>query len=137
MGLIHILMQNIWVTLIVLVVIAIGLLVLSKHLSRAKCPKCKKRNCAIIGQQETSRQTVMFKEQETIKTVDNKHNLYGNVNTNYSKTVAQFGSPASTTIRTHKVPGERIHYLVTYQCNICNHNFRKNIYVDSKPPTVG
>ena len=134
MVLIQILTQHPWI--IGLVIIIIGLFVLSKYLSRAKCPKCKKRNCAIVGKQETSRQTVMFKEQEVIKTVDNKHNLYGNVNTNYSQVVSQFGKPTSTTIRNYKVPGERIHYVVTYQCNLCNHSFKRNTYVDNRPPTV-
>jgi hypothetical protein len=78
----------------------------------------------------------LFKEQEVIKQVENKHGLYGGAAQAHAELAAQFGKPDSTIIRKYKVPGERIHYLATYKCNDCEHTFSRNIYVDNKPTTV-
>jgi hypothetical protein len=124
-----------WINILIGVVV-VGLAILGIYLSLAKCPNCKKRNCVETGRKVTHRQQVMFEEKEVIKHVDNKKGLYGGAAQAHAELTSQFGAPDSTTIRTYKVPGERIHYLVTYKCSECAHVFTGNAYVDNRPPTV-
>jgi len=127
---------NNWLALIGIAIIVICLYLLVAHLSRVKCPKCGQRNCIEMSRKETSRQKVMFEEQEVLTHVENRQGLAGGFAKSHAELTAQFGKPDSTTIRKYKVPGERIHYLATYKCNDCEHTFSQNIYVDDKPPTV-
>jgi phage FluMu protein Com len=125
-----------WLILIGIVVLIIGLRILAAYFSRVKCPNCKKRNCVETDREETSRQQVMFEEEEVIKHVDNKRGSFGGVATSRAQLTAQFGKPDSITIRKYKVPGERVHYEVTYKCNDCGKNFTETTHVDIKAPTV-
>lgn len=121
---------------ITILLACLGLYILVSYLSRVKCPGCKKRHCSEASRKETSRQQIMFEEEEVIKHVENKHGLYGGAAKAHAELTSQFGKPDSTTIRKYKVPGERIHYKVTYKCNDCGHVFTGNTYVDNKAPVV-
>lgn len=123
-----------WIIGIVLFVIAI--VIISSYFNRIKCPNCKKRNCLEIKREETSRQQVMFEEEEIIKHVERKDGLYGGAQEAYAKLKSQVGAQDGTTIRKYKVPGERIYYKATYKCNNCGDTFTGNVYVDNRPPTV-
>ena len=125
-----------WLLIIAIIGIYIIFKVMSIQLSRTMCPKCKKRNCTETKRQETSRQQVLFEEEEVIKTVENKNGYFGGAAQSHAQLTAQFGKPDSTTIRKYKVPGERIHYRATYKCNECGNDFTSSIYEDVKPPTV-
>jgi len=122
-----------WILILIAVVLII---ILAAYFSRIKCPNCKKRHCVETGRKETHRQQVMFEEEEVIKHVENKKGLHGGSAQAHAQLKSQFGAPDSTTIRKYKVPGERIHYSVTYKCNDCAHVFTRNAYADNRPPTV-
>jgi ribosomal protein L37AE/L43A len=115
---------------------AVCLLILFAYFSRMKCPKCKKRNCAEVSRKETEREQVLFEEEEVITHVENKKGLSGGFAKSDAQVQAKFGAPSSTTVRKYKVPGERVHYLVTYKCNECEHSFTGTAYEDIKPRTV-
>ena len=83
------------------IVVLIAIAILAAYLSKAKCPRCRKRTATQLSSRKTGSTRISFKKKDTV--------------TN--------GSGKVIRTRHYTRPGIRTYYDVTYKCNACGEVF--------------
>lgn len=106
------------------------------HLSKIKCPECKKRKVTEISCEELRSEEILFKEKEIIREYKNTGNFRTNAGMRVVTNPYLNHPPERVTTRMVNVPGKRIWYLVGYKCNCCGKIFYRQKHIDKKPIVV-